>query len=213
MRMNRKLGYYSSIIAGGCTTLFLIGLIMDIDFINFFVCLLLSWAYVLLTCAFAQYAEEDKKAIALGGVAIAVIYSVFTNFVYFSQLTTVAHKTASPELLDAITFTPGSWIFGFDIMGYGLMALSTFLIGLTIHAVNGRERVTKYMFIIHGAFFPPCVLTPILNVYKQGGESDQAGVIALVIWCIYFAPLMMLSALYFMKSKEIILTKPIHDLS
>lgn len=195
--MNRKLGFYSSIIAGGCTTLFLIGLITENGFLSYFVCLLLGWAYVLLTCAFAQEADEDRKGLALGGVAIAIIYSVFTNFVYYSQLTTVAHQSADSVFLEAITFTPGSWVFGFDIMGYGLMALSTFLIGLTIRAQHGRDRVMRYMFLIHGAFFPICVLAPMLNVFEQGGESDMAGVLALIFWCIYFAPLMVLSALYF----------------
>ncbi|MBU5671545.1 hypothetical protein [Paenibacillus brevis] len=200
--MNKQLGFYSSIIAGGCTVLFLIGLVTFNGPLSYFVCLLLSWAYVLLACAFAQEAEEDKKGIALGGVAIAVIYSVFTNFVYYSQLTTVAHQSASPAVIEAITFTPGSWVFGFDIMGYGLMALSTFLIGLTIRAQTGKERVMKYMFLIHGAFFPVCVLLPMFNVFKQGGESDMSGVIALIFWCIYFAPMMALSTIYFRSRKR-----------
>lgn len=197
MSMNRQLGFYSSIVAGSCTLLFLIGLVTFNDLLSYFVCLLLSWAYVLLACAFAQEAVEDRRGIALGGVAIAVIYSVFTNFVYYSQLTTVAHQTASPAVIEAITFTPGSWAFGFDIMGYGLMALSTFLIGLTLSPRNGKERALKYMLLIHGGFFPVCVLLPMLNLFKPGGESDMAGVIALVVWCIYFAPVMALSALYF----------------
>lgn len=195
--MNNKLGFYSSIVAGGCTLLFLAGLVTSNGTLSYFVCLLLSWAYVLLACAFVQEADEDKRGVALGGVAIAVIYSVFTNFVYYSQLTTVAHQTAGPEIIEAITFVPGSWVFGFDIMGYGLMALSTFLIGLTIHPHHRKERVMKYLFLIHGAFFPICVLFPMLNLFKQGGESDTSGVIALVFWCIYFAPMMVLSALYF----------------
>lgn len=202
--MNRKLGLYSSIVAGGCTILFLLALIIGNGILSYFVCLILSWAYVLLACAFAHFAKPDRKAVALGGVAIAVIYSVFTNLVYYSQLTTVAYQTADPAFLDAITFSSGSWLFGFDIMGYGLMALSTFLIGLTIEPANKIDKLMKYMLIIHGAFFPPCVLTPMMNLYKQNG-NDTAGTIALIIWCIYFAPIMILSARHFMKLEEPVL--------
>jgi hypothetical protein len=199
--MNRKLGFYSSILACICTALFLLSLILKTGWLSYFVCLFLSWAYVLLTCAFASYAKEDGKAVAYAGIAIAVIYSVFTNLVYFSQLTTVYYQTAERSFLSSITFTPGTWIFGFDILGYGLMALSTFLVGLTVNAISKSDKWMKAMLLIHGIFFPACVLIPMLNVFKQGSGSDT-GVIALMFWCVYFIPVMILTAVHFKNLPE-----------
>lgn len=79
--MNRKLGLYSSAVAALCTILFLIGLFLKNDLLNYSTCLVLSWAYVLTCCSYACYADKDRRALTFGGVAIAVIYSVFTNLV------------------------------------------------------------------------------------------------------------------------------------
>jgi len=199
--MNRKLGIYSSAAAAICTLLFLIGLFLKNEMLNYTTCLILSWAYVLTACSYASYASKDRKAPAFAGVAIAVIYSVFTNLVYYSQLTTVAHATADQAVLDALSFTSGSWLFGFDIMGYGLMGLSTFLIGLTLKTANTKDRIIKAMLLIHGVFFPICVIMPMLNVFTAGGD-DTAGIMALQFWAIYFAPLMILSAMHFFHTKD-----------
>lgn len=201
IQMNRKLGLYSSAVAALCIILFLIGLFLKNDLLNYSTCLILSWAYVLTCCSYASYATKDRRALAFGGVAIAVIYSVFTNLVYYTQLTTVAYATADHVVLDAISFTSGSWLFGFDIMGYGLMGLSTFLIGLTIKVVNKKDRIMKAMMLIHGVFFPICVLMPMLNIFKAGGD-DNSGIIALQFWCLYFIPIMILSAIHFYRLKE-----------
>lgn len=195
-RINRRLGMYCSSAAAFCTLLFFLGLFTRNDLINYSSCLVLSWVYVLTGCAFASYAEKSRQALAFGGVAIAVIYSVFTNLVYYSQLTTVAYETADQAVLDALSFTSGSWLFGFDIMGYGLMGLSTLLIGLSIKIETGKERVVKAMLIGHGIFFPICVIAPALNLF-QPGSDDGGGILALQFWCLYFAPLMILSARYF----------------
>jgi len=195
--LNKKLGILSSGLAALCTTIFAVGLIFRFDVLNYAACLILSWSYVLLTCAYVHYAKEDRKAVAYAGMAIAIIYAVFINLVYFSQLTTVAYGTAADELLNAITFQPGSWLFGFDIFGYGIMALSTFLIGLTIEAHNKKDKWMKVMLLLHGVFFPSCVILPMLNIFKSS-TSDTSGIIALFIWCIYFAPIMVLSVLHFM---------------
>lgn len=186
----------SSLTAFGCTFLFFCGLVSRSGALNFLSCLLLSWAYVGVACVYAQYAKEERRAVAVCGVAIAIIYSVFTNLVYYTQLTTVAHQAADQSLLKVLTFEPGSWLFGFDILGYGLMALSTFLIGLTLEPKNARDRALKILLLLHGVFFPICVIAPLLGLFKAGGD-DTAGVLGLMGWCIYFAPIMILSFLHF----------------
>lgn len=199
--MNRRLGFYSSVVTALCTSLFFIGLFTGSEVLNYASCLVLSWAYVLTACAYASYAAKDRQALALGGVAIGIIYSVFTNLVYYTQLTTVAYQTADQGLLDALAFRSGTWMFGFDIMGYGLMGLSTLLIGLALQSANRRDRIMKAMLLGHGVFFPICVIMPMLNVFKAGAD-DSAGILALKLWCLYFAPVMVLSAVHFLQKRD-----------
>jgi hypothetical protein len=44
-------------------------------------------------------------------MALACVYTVFINLVYYSQLTTVLQGSAAPQMLDAITYRPGTWFF------------------------------------------------------------------------------------------------------
>lgn len=199
---NRALGMYASLTAGICTLLFLLGLFLRQDTLNYTSCLVLGWSYVLVTCAFASYADKDRKAVALGGVAIAVIYCVFTNLVYYTQLTTVQFKSSHPIIVEALTFKSGYWLFGFDLMGYGLMTLSTVFIGLSFKPQFKSDFVLKWMLIAHGLFFPMCILGPMLNLF-QPGSDDTAGIIALQGWCIFFAPIMCLSFNYFYRLKSV----------
>lgn len=199
---NRNLGMYASLTAAICTILFLFGLFLRHDTLNYTSCLVLGWSYVLVTCAFAAYADKDRKAVALGGVAIAVVYCVFTNLVYYTQLTTVKFKSSDPIVVEALSFKSGYWLFGFDLMGYGLMTLSTVLIGLSFKPISKPDRVLKGMLLAHGLFFPMCIIGPMLNLFQPGGD-DATGVMALQGWCLFFAPIMLLSANHFYRLKSV----------
>lgn len=200
--MNKKLGIISSSITAACTILFAVGILTRHYPLQYGSCLFLSWAYVLTACAFWEEAGKEAKSLALAGVAISVIYSVFTNMVYYSQLTTVAH--GNPDFIEAILFTPGRIMFDFDLLGYGLMALSTFLLAFTIQVQNKTDKVLRSMLWIHGLFFLSCVFMPMFGVFKETQRASNAltaGDIALFIWCCYFTPIMILSVSYFRKIK------------
>ena len=49
-------------------------------------------------------------------------------------------------------------LFSYDLLGYGMMALSTFFIGLTIKPKNKKDKWLKYLMMIH---------------FKYAGESDK----------------------------------------
>jgi len=127
---NEKIGFYSAIIAGLSTAIFAISLLIDnMLLISFAVCMVLSCSYIVLTGAFVAEANQDKRAFAYAGLTFACVYAAFINLVYFTQLTTVYQQAASKDVIDALTYTPGSWMFALDIFGYGMMAISTFLWG------------------------------------------------------------------------------------
>ncbi|MDF2937758.1 MAG: putative rane protein [Paenibacillaceae bacterium] len=194
--MNHKFGFIASLFALVCTLLFFVGLILLNDSLNYWSCLFLSWAYIGTACALAQEAPADRKGVAGAGIAIAAVYSLLTNLVYYTQLTTVAQDAAGEEVLRVFRFQQGSWMFGLDLLGYGLMALSTFLIGLSMVPAAPRDKALKVMLMLHGAFFPVCVLMPTLDVFTEG-SGGNAGIYALMGWCIYFAPAMALAARHF----------------
>jgi hypothetical protein len=198
---NKKLGFYSAIIAGLSTAIFAVSMLIDdMLLVSFGVCMVLSWSYIALTCAFASQVNQDKKAFAYAGMAFACVYAVFINLVYFTQLTTVNQQAASPDVLKILTFTPGSWIFAFDIFGYGMMAISTLFVGLTIIPDNRADKWLKTLLMLHCLFAPVCIVFPMLNLFNNTASvqsGNKMGMIALEGWCLFFIPIMILAAKHF----------------
>lgn len=200
--LNNKVGFMSSVFMTIMVVLFAVGMIIDNSSLSFFVCLLLSWAYILVTCSYATNTTKDRKVFAYGSIAFAIIYALLVDIVYFTQLTTVAHQTASPEILSILSFQSlGSWMFNLDLLGYGMMSLSTFLLSITILPKSKTSKWLKLLLMIHGIFLISCVLMPMLDVFSKdmGALGDKIGTMALLFWCIYFTPAGVLSALHFKK--------------
>src|SRR5690242_13598779 len=143
--MNRKIGIYSAVILTAMTLLFALGMIIGNNSLSYFVCMILSWSYIILACSLGTEVSIERRAADYGGMIFAGLYGVFITLVYFTQLTTVAYQTASPEILKVLSYESlGSLMFNLDILGYGLMAISTFFIGMSIEP---RNKVDKYLKI------------------------------------------------------------------
>lgn len=202
---NEKLGQVSAWVAAVATVLFAGFMILPdkqlSGVLSYAVCILLSFAYLGLTCAFAVTAGPERSANAWFGMALAAVYAVFINLVYYSQLTTVLHQTATQEVLDAITYRPGSWMFNLDLFGYGVMSLSTFFIGLSLIAGSRAEKWMRGLMLAAGVFALSSLIMPTLNLFSDEG-SDIFGIIALEFWCAYFTPVMVLAAGYFKRRIE-----------
>lgn len=200
--MNKKIGLIASIVMSVAVAVFLICLIIALFVKNVFtenlsygVCALLSWAYVALTCVYSCYTQRERTAAAKIGVAVGVIYSTIISIVYFTQLTTVLHKSADEKILQAFSFTAsGSWIFNLDLLGYGLLAISTFFVGLSLQAKNKADKALKILLMLHGIFFV-CMFVPILPF--PATNQGSGGTIALIYWCLIFLPICVLSSLHF----------------
>lgn len=194
---NSRVGFFSALTAMTSTILFGISLIMNAPNLSFGVCMILSWSYIALTCAFATKAAMDRKALAYTGMALACVYAVFVNLVYFTQLTIVNQKAASDDVLKILIFQPGSLMFAFDILGYGIMALSTFFVGMSIAPARTTDKWLRRLLMIHGIFAPICFVFPTLGIFNNTESIEQtstSGMIGLVGWCLYFIPIMILSA-------------------
>jgi hypothetical protein len=201
--MNKKLGYLSSLILALCVILFAVFMIFLPDAYSYLVCIFLSWAYVVLACCYFIY--NHKSAAALAGVAFACMYAVIIDIVYFTQLTTVMHETASADVISALSYAfLGSWMFNLDLFGYGLMALSTLMIGLTLNVTTRKGKWLRNLLLIHGVFVISCTLIPMLNLFsKDMMGGDFIGVAVLVFWCAFFTPIALLSSHYFNRDGHI----------
>lgn len=202
--MNRKTGLISSIVMSGSVAIFLICLIIALFYKNAFtenlsfgVCAVLSWGWVAAACVYSCYADKENLSAAKIGVAVSVIYSVIISVVYFTQLTTVLHKSADEKILQALSFSAaGSWLFNLDLLGYGLLAVSTFFIGLTVRVKDKTDKALKLLLLLHGVFFV-CMFVPILPL--PATNQGSGGTVALICWCLFFLPVCVLSALHFKK--------------
>lgn len=189
--MNRKIGFISSIIISSAVAIFLVCLVIALFTQNVFtenlsygVCAILSWGWVATAVVYSCYVKKENSAAAKIGVAIGVIYSTIISIVYFTQLTTVLHKTADEKVLQAFSFlSSGSWLFNLDLLGYGFLSISTFFIGLTIQEKSKIDKALKLLLMIHGMFFI-CMLVPILPL--PATNQGVGGTIALICWCLFF---------------------------
>ena len=202
--MNRKIGFISSIVVCCSIAIFLICLVVALFAQNTFtenlsygVCTVLSWGWVATACGYSCYTQKERYAAAKIGVAVGVIYATIISIVYFTQLTTVLHKSVDEKILQAFSFTSaGSWLFNLDLLGYGLLAISTFFVGLTIQTETKIDKALKLLLMLHGIFCV-CMFVPILPL--PATNQGNGGTIALIGWCLFFLPICVLSILHFKK--------------
>ncbi len=205
--MNRKIGFISSIVICCSVAVFLICLIVALFAQNVFtenlsygVCAVLSWGWVATACVYSCYTQKERCAAAKIGVAIGVIYATIISIVYFTQLTTVLYKSVDEKILQAFAFTSaGSWLFNLDLLGYGLLSISTFFVGLTLQTENKVDKALKLLLMLHGVFCV-CMFVPILPL--PATNQGNGGTIALICWCLFFLPICVLSILHFKKIND-----------
>ena len=203
--MNKKIGIIGSIINAITVFLFALFLLIDFTIGYFFICIILALSFILMISGLYKEANDKNKVSAIAGIAFGVIYATLILIVYYTQCTTVANETLSPESEKILDYSYMGLMFNLDILGYGIMALSTFFIGLTINVENKIDKALKILLLVHGIFFFGCLIMPMTGMFinSNGSSSSKGGIIALEIWCLYFLPIGILSALHFKNKKEI----------
>lgn len=203
--MNKKLAQIGSLIVTITVFIFAVCMIVACDFGSFLICMFLAFGFIMMTAGFVQESDSNSKTASIIAMAFACIYAVFVLLVYFAQTTVVNLGLLTDREAVFLDFNRSGLIFYYDLLGYGLMALSTFFTGLTIKAEDKADKWLKILLLVHGVFFLTCFFMPILGIFKpvEAGEMGNGGVIALIIWCIYFLPIGLLSFRHFSKSKNI----------
>ena len=195
--MNRTIARAGALIVTVSVLLFAVSMLIPFPFGSYFVCMLLPIGYIMMAAGFCQESDETRRAAAHAGMAFAAVYTVLILLVYFAQTTSVRLDVLDDQAMRLLDFSRGGLLFYYDLLGYGMMALSTFFVGLTIRAKTKADRWLKGLMLIHGVFFFPCFLMPMTGLLSGG--SGMGGVIALECWCAYFTPIGILSYLHFQK--------------
>ena len=201
MDLNKTISKVGSAIVTVTVFLFAMFLVIDFSMGSYFVCLILPIGFILMTAGLNNECEDDRKVAANIGLILAAVYSTFIMLVYFSQLTTVNNEQLNEQATKLLVFNKCGLIFNYDLLGYGVMALSTFFTGLSMKAKDKADKWLKALMMIHGVFYFSCTFMPITGIFTKTSSSDNGigGRIALVVWCVYFLPIGILAFLHFRK--------------
>ena len=186
-------------------TVFLFALFLMINFPTgyFFVCLILPIGFIMMTAGIQNECEGDRKVAANIGLILAAVYATFIMLVYFAQLTTVKNELLNEQAANLLVFGKFGLIFNYDLLGYGVMALSTFFTGLSMKPKNKTDKWLRALMLIHGVFYFSCTFMPITEMFAKmsSGGDGIGGRLALVVWCVYFLPIGILSFIHFTKGE------------
>lgn len=199
--MNRFIPKTGAAIVTVTVFLFAIFLIVNFTFGSYLVCMFLPIGYIMIAAGFHYESPEEQRVSANIGMIFSAIYAVLIFLVYFAQTTTVRLENLNEQAIQILDYQRGGLLFDYDLLGYGMMALSTFFIGLSVKADSQSDQWLKRLMMIHGIFFISCFIMPMTGVFTSmsSGETGNGGTIALLFWCAYFLPIGVLAYQHFGK--------------
>jgi hypothetical protein len=200
---NHQVGWLGAYIAGIATLSFALSMLIPYKAVSgplsYGTSLFIAIGYLLMTCGLAAVSGQNLKGCTYASIAFAAVYATLISLVYYTQLTTVAQKAVPVELMDALTYRPGTWIFNLDMLGYAMLSFSTVFAGFSILVKTKGDKWLRGLLLIHGVFAVACLLFPMLGIFTRetgAASGDLFGVIALEFWCVYFLPVTVLFARY-----------------
>ena len=199
--MNRTIPKIGAAVVTITVFLFAVCMIIDFSFGSYLVCMFLSLGYIMMAVGFQYESCEERRVPANIGVAIAVIYAVLILLVYFAQTTSVRLEDLNEQAIRILDYQRGGLLFNYDLLGYGMMALSTFFIGLSMNPTTKADKWLKCLMMVHGVFFISCFIMPMTGVFTDmaSGEAGNGGTIALLGWCAYFISIGVLAYRHFQR--------------
>lgn len=203
--MNASVGKTGSAVTGISVLLFALTMLFaDGIFASCLASMFIAMGFIPFMCAiFALSRRDDKKGLGFTGIAFSVVYAVIILLVYYSECTTVRlNASLSNEALFIISFGhTGSLFFNYDLLGYAIMSLSTFIMAFLVEPECKSDRIFKWLLLIHGIFFLPCLVIPMFPVFTPD-TAGYVGTVVLEIWCLYFLPVCVLGYRYFSRKAE-----------
>lgn len=177
---------------------FAICMLIGFDFGSYLACMFLAFGFVMMIAGFHAESDTEHKVAANTALVLSGVYTVLILLVYFAQTTAVRLDSLGDEALRIIDYGRFGLFFSYDLLGYGVMSLATFFIGLTINAKSRLDKWLRGLLMVHGVFFISCFLIPMLGLFNSKMDgADWIGMLVLELWCCYFLPICILSYLHF----------------
>ncbi len=196
--MNKKIGFYSSVTNSVATAMFLLFLLLGNDYGGFMSSIFIAFSFIPMICANCFYSSGDGKVAGYTGAVFSGIYAVFILIVYYAQITSVIYHNYNEQAMQIIDYSKFGLFFNYDLLGYGIMGLSTFFSGLTINKETKNNIWLRRLMVFHGLFFISSFTIPLFGLFKPGAsDNDWIGTSVLCFWCLYFIPIGILSAINF----------------
>lgn len=197
--MNQRISKTGAALVTLTVFLFSIFMIVDFPFGSYLVCMFLPIGYIMMAAGFHYESAEEQRVSANVGLIFSAIYAGLVFLVYYAQITSVRLETLDEQALRILDFQRGGLLFNYDLLGYGMMALSTFFIGLSIKPNSKSDKWLKYLMLLHGVFFISCFVMPMTGIFASmaNGNNGNGSTIALLFWCAYFMPIGILSYRHF----------------
>jgi len=202
--MNQLLSKTGAAMVTVTVFLFAVFIICDFTFGSYLVCMFLPIGYIMMSAGFRNESDEKTRVAADIGLVLSAVYAVLILLVYYAQDTTVRLEELNGQAAQILNYKNGGLMFNYDLLGYGIMALSTFFIGLSVRAETRPDRWLKRLMMIHGIFFLSCFFMPMTGMFTHMAEGNggKGGGIALLFWCIYFIPIGILAYKHFDVKKK-----------
>ena len=140
-------------------------MIVGFLFGSYLVCMLLPIGYIMMAAGFQQECPAERRVAANVGLILAAIYAVLILLVYFAQITSVRLDGLNEPALRILDYQRGGLMFNYDLLGYGMMALSTFFIGLSMKAECRADSWLRGLMLLHGIFFIGCFVMPMTGAF------------------------------------------------
>ena len=151
--MNRTIPKIGAAVVTIAVFLFAVCMLIDFSFGSYLVCMFLPLGYIMMAVGFQYESCENRRVPANIGVAIVIIYAVLILLMYFAQTTSVRLENLNEQAIRILDYQRGGLLFNYDLLGYGMMALSTFFIGLSMNPTSKADKWLKYLMMVHGVFF------------------------------------------------------------
>lgn len=202
--MNQRIPQIGAAIVTAAVLLFAIFMMADFPFGSYLVCMFLPIGYIMMAAGFQHESAEERRVSANVGMVFSAIYAALIFLVYFAQTTSVRLDALDEQAISILDFQRGGLLFNYDLLGYGMMALSTFFIGLSMKAESKADKGLKCLMMLHGVFFLSCFIMPMTGAFTSmaDGDNGHGSTMALLCWCAYFLPIGILSVRHFGKEKR-----------
>jgi uncharacterized integral membrane protein len=183
---------------------FVLCLIIGSSFGNYICGMFVAISFVPLICAYAVYSKPQDKAATYVAMIFACIYTVLILLVYFANVTSVRLDTLNQQAEQMLSTTQFGLFFNYDLLGYGVMSLAAFFVGLTIEVNTKSNKWLRSLLLAHGIFFISSFLIPLLGLFKTDMQGSKAiGPIIQSVWCLYFSIIDILSFGFFKQKQQI----------